>query len=60
MDGQAGFFDGDERLKDISAKGDDLERVNQIVDFEVFRADLERAEPRIDRPKGGRPPMITS
>jgi transposase, IS5 family len=56
MVGQPGFFDVDERLKDISAKGDDLERLNQIVDFEVFRADLERAVPRSDRSKGGRPP----
>jgi transposase, IS5 family len=55
MVGQPGFFDVDERLKDISAKGDDLERLNQIVDFEVFRADLERASPRSDRSKG-RPP----
>ena len=56
MVGQPGFFDVDERLKDISAKGDDLERLKQIVDFEVFRADLERAAPRSDRSKGGRPP----
>jgi IS5 family transposase len=56
MVGQPGFFDVDERLKDISAKGDDLERLNQIVDFEVFRADLEHAVPRSDRSKGGRPP----
>src|SRR5215831_13555785 len=56
MVGHPGFFDVDERLKDISAKGDDLERLNQIVDFEVFRADLERAAPRSDRSKGGRPP----
>lgn len=31
MQGQAGFFDIDERLKEISAKGDDLERLNAIV-----------------------------
>ena len=43
--GHLEFFNVDERLKDISAKGDDLERLNQIVDFEVFRADLERAVP---------------
>ncbi len=54
--GSLDFFDVDERLKDISAKGDDLERLNQIVDFEVFRADLEHAAPRSDRSKGGRPP----
>ena len=43
-------------LKDLSAKGDDLERLNAIVDFELFRPDLEHAVPRSDRVKGGRPP----
>jgi Transposase domain (DUF772) len=51
-----GFFDVDERLKKLSVKGDDLERLSAIVDFEMFRADLERAVPRSDRSKGGRPP----
>lgn len=55
MRGQAGFFDIDERLKEISAKGDDLERLNAIVDFEAFRSDLARAVPRSDGSKGGRP-----
>jgi Transposase domain (DUF772) len=57
MRGQAGFFDVDERLKQLSAKGDSLERLNAVVDFELFRADLERAVPRSDRSKGGRPPF---
>jgi hypothetical protein len=57
MAGQAGFFDVDERLKELSAKGNDLERLNTMVDFEVFRGDLERAVPREDRAKGGRPPV---
>ncbi len=56
MVGQPGLFDIDERLKDLSAKGDDLERLNAIVDFELFRPDLEHAVPRRDRVKGGRPP----
>src|SRR6185503_19967191 len=55
MRGQAGFFDVDERLKQLSAKGDVLERLSGIVDFELFRADLERVVPRSDRGKGGRP-----
>ena len=55
MHGQAGFFDVEERLKQLSAKGDSLERLNTVVDFELFRADLERAVPRSDRAKGGRP-----
>jgi hypothetical protein len=31
-----GLFDIDEHLKDLSAKGNDLERRNAIVDFEMF------------------------
>src|ERR671913_477332 len=55
MRGQAGFFDVDERLKELSAKGDHLERLSSIVDFELFRPDLARAVPRSDGSKGGRP-----
>ena len=54
MRGQPGFFDVDERLKDLSAKGDALERLSRIVDFEMFRDDLVRAVPRSDKSKGGR------
>ena len=57
MRGQAGFFDVDERLKELSAKGDHLERLNAIVDFEAFRSDLARAVPRSDGSRGGRPPF---
>jgi transposase, IS5 family len=57
MAGQAGFFDVEERLKELSAKGDDLERLNAIVDFEAFRPDLAKAVPRSDGSKGGRPPF---
>ena len=55
MGKQAGFFDLEERLALISAKGDDLERLAEVVDFEAFRADLIRAIPRSDGAKGGRP-----
>src|SRR5215472_2725134 len=55
MRGQPGFFDVVERLKELSAKGDELERLNAVVDFELFRGDLERAVPRSERLKGGRP-----
>ncbi len=50
-----GFFDIDLRLADLSAKGDDLERVKALVDFEMFRPALGAAVPRGDRSKGGRP-----
>ena len=43
MRGQTGFFDIDERLRGLSAKCDKLERLNALVDFELFRGDLERA-----------------
>jgi transposase, IS5 family len=57
MAGQPGFFDVDERLRELSAKGDELERLNAVVDFELFRTSLERAVPRSDRSKSGRPPF---
>jgi IS5 family transposase len=53
----AGFFDVEERLAGLSKKGDDLERLAAVVDFERFRPELERAVPRADRSKGGRPPF---
>jgi IS5 family transposase len=56
MAGQPGFFDGEERLKALSAAGDPLERLAKVVDFEVFRGELEAALSRSDRTKGGRPP----
>ena len=55
MGRQPGFFDVDGRLAELSAKGDDLERIAGLVNFEMFRADLERAVPRSDGSKGGRP-----
>ena len=53
----AGFFDVEERLTGLSKKGDALERLAAVVDFELFRPELERAVPRADRSKGGRPPF---
>jgi hypothetical protein len=41
MTGQQGFFDGEERLARLSAAGDPLERLAAVVDFELFRPDLE-------------------
>ena len=52
---QPGFFDVEERLRELSAKGDDLERIAALVDFTMFRAELEQAVPRADGTKGGRP-----
>jgi IS5 family transposase len=55
MNGQPGFFDVDERLAELSAKGDHLEALNRLIDFELFHPELDRSVPRADRSKGGRP-----
>jgi transposase, IS5 family len=56
MAGRPGFFDLDERHLALSAARDPLERLAVVVDFELFRQDLELALDRSDRAKGGRPP----
>ena len=52
---QPGFFDLSDRLRELSAKGDDLERIAALVDFGMFHPELEWAVPRADGSKGGRP-----
>ena len=39
--GQFGFFDADERLRLLSAKGDPLEMIDRTVPWDDFRADIE-------------------
>ena len=56
MANQPGLFDADERLRALSAAGDPLERLRAVVDFEVFRPELEASLDRADRSRGGRPP----
>lgn len=46
MVGQTGFL---ERLRSLSASGDQLERLHAVVDFGTFRTELEAALPRADR-----------
>ena len=48
---QVGMFDVEERLAGLSKKDDDLERLQAVIDFELFRPELERAVPR---PTGAR------
>jgi IS5 family transposase len=56
MAAQPGLFDLDRRYAALSAAGDPLERVALVIDFELFRDELEAALARSDRAKGGRPP----
>src|SRR5262249_3712968 len=50
------FFDADDRLRSLSEAGDPLERLSTVIDFELFRPELEAVLARRDRGKGGRPP----
>jgi len=54
---QPGFWDVEERLRELSAQGDPLEKLAATVDFEIFRAELDAAVGSRDRSKGGRPPF---
>ena len=54
---QPGFWSVEDRLKELSAQGDPLEKLAEIVDFEMFRPVLIAAVGPDDRPRGGRPPM---
>jgi transposase, IS5 family len=54
---QPGFWSVEDRLRDLSAQGDPLERLLEIVDFELFRPVLNGALAGTDRSKGGRPPF---
>jgi IS5 family transposase len=55
MQGQRGFWDFEDRLKELSAEGDPLEKLAATVDFEIFRPVLAKALRRGERGKGGRP-----
>ena len=49
-------FDVEERLQRLSDIGDQREAYAAVVDFEIFRADLEAALGYSDGAKGGWPP----
>ena len=57
MAGQPGFFDVDDRLKRLSDLGDQLETFRWVVDFELFRPELNAALAYSDGSEGGRPPF---
>jgi IS5 family transposase len=54
---QPGFWDVEERLRELSAQGDPLEKLVATVDFEIFRPELAAALGRRDPARGGRPPF---
>jgi len=52
---QSGFRSVDDRLRKLSGQGDPLEKLLEIVDFELFRPVLAEAIGANDRARGGRP-----
>lgn len=57
MKQQRGFFDEFDRLELISKHGDPLEKLNQLIDWEMFRPLLKRAFKKEAKGPGGRPPF---
>lgn len=57
MPKQAGFWSVEDRLRELSAQGDPLEKLLEIVDFEIFRVVLNDTLGPDERPRGGRPPF---
>src|SRR5438270_12308902 len=57
MWGQPGFFDIDDRLRRLSDLGDQLEAFRVVLDFEIFRPELDAALAYSDGARGGRPPF---
>jgi IS5 family transposase len=51
-----GFWDQDIRLSKLSQLGDPLERLNEGIDFELFRSLLEEKLSKMPKGPGGRPP----
>ncbi len=57
MAAQRGLFDLGERYAALSKAGDPLERLAGVIDFELFRPELDATLDRSDGRQGGRPPM---
>jgi IS5 family transposase len=54
---QRGFFDETDRLEELSKIGDPLEKLNDVIDWEMFRPILTRTLSKEPKGHGGRPPF---
>ncbi len=52
---EAGFWDLEHRVRELSERGDPLEKFGATVDFEIFRSDLKELFDQRGSVKGGRP-----
>jgi len=53
---QRGLFDEDERLLELSAIGDPLEKLDKVINWNIFRPTLNTALMKEAKGPGGRPP----
>jgi len=53
---QKGFFDEDDRLKELSNLGDPLEKLNKAISWNIFRPAITKALTKEPKGPGGRPP----
>lgn len=54
---QASIFDESERLSKISKLGDNLEKLNSVINWEIFRSIINRALATDKKSNAGRPPF---
>jgi len=54
--GQKGFFDEADRLKKISELGDSLEKLNNHIEWDIFKKIIKKALKKNAKGPGGRPP----
>lgn len=54
---QIGFWDESMWLEKMSKLGDSLERLNEVIDWEIFRPILNRVFQKEAKGAGGRPPF---
>lgn len=57
MNEQPGFFDEQDRLAKLSKQGDPLEKLDAMMDWEIFRPLLKRCFKKEPKGPGGRPPF---
>ena len=57
MNIQFGFYDLHKRFSKLTEAGDALERLDAVVDWEMFRPELERIDRKERKSAAGRKPM---
>jgi IS5 family transposase len=57
MNIQFGFYDLHKRFSKLSESGDALERLDAVIDWEMFRAELERIDRKERKSAAGRKPI---